>query len=91
MALFCYLGVLCVVPLILNKDDAYVDFHIRQGLVLWIWGVLSIFSLHIPAMGPFLFSFSFFVILMLAGFGVISVFLGKAWRLPMVGFLAKKL
>lgn len=91
MALFSYLGVLCLVPLIFNRDDEYVHFHARQGLVLWIWGVLAIFSLHIPVIGAFFFSFSVLVIALLALAGIASVLLTRAWRLPVVGMVASKL
>jgi len=91
LSLFSYLGVLCLVPLIFNKDDEYVNFHARQGLVLWIWGVLAIFSLHIPVVGAFFFSFSVLVIAIFAVIGVVSVLLTRAWRLPVVGMVASKL
>ncbi|MBF0448117.1 MAG: hypothetical protein HQL67_07960 [Magnetococcales bacterium] len=91
LALFSYLGVLCLVPLIFNKDDEYVNFHARQGLVLWIWGVLSIFSLHIPVAGAFFFSFSVLVIAMFAAIGIVSVVLTRAWRLPVIGMIASRL
>ncbi|MBF0357290.1 MAG: hypothetical protein HQL70_01710 [Magnetococcales bacterium] len=91
LSLLSYLGVLCLVPLIFNKDDEYVHFHARQGLVLWIWGVLAIFSLHIPVVGAFFFSFSVLAIALFAVIGIISVLLTRAWRLPVVGMVAGKL
>ncbi|MBF0448893.1 MAG: hypothetical protein HQL67_11885 [Magnetococcales bacterium] len=91
LALFSYLGVLCLVPLVFNKNDEYVHFHARQGLILWIWGVLSIFSLHIPVIGGFFFSFSVLVIALFALIGIVSVLMTRAWQLPVVGNLARKL
>jgi fumarate reductase subunit D len=91
LSIFSYLGVLCLVPLIFNRDDEYVNFHARQGLVLWIWGVLSIFSLHIPVIGAFFFSFSVLVIAIFAVIGIVSVLLTRAWKLPVVGVVASKL
>ena len=91
MAALSYLGVLCLVPLIFSRNDEYVTFHARQGLVLWIWGVLAIFSLHIPVLGAFFFSSSVFFITMLALAGIVSVFFSQTWRLPGVDILARKL
>ncbi|MEO5378724.1 MAG: hypothetical protein H7832_13210 [Magnetococcus sp. DMHC-6] len=91
MALFSYLGVLCLVPLLFNKDDEFVHFHARQGLVLWIWGVLAVFSLHIPVLGGFFFSFSVLMISLLAFVGLLSVVLTRAWRLPVISTLAGRL
>ena len=45
MAMLSYLGVLCLVPLIRNREDQFVDFHARQGLVIWIIGIFAIFML----------------------------------------------
>ena len=90
MALISYLGVLCLVPLIFNRDDEFVDFHARQGLVLWVWGVLSIFSLHIPIIGPFFFSSSVFFITVMVLAGLVSVLLSKRWKLPIVSLFSHK-
>lgn len=89
LAIFSYLGVLCLVPVLFNKEgDEYVHFHSRQGLVLWIWGVLAIFSLYIPVLGGFIFSFSVLVISLYSVVGVISVLFTRAWRLPFVGHVS---
>ncbi len=91
MALFSYMSVLCLVPLILNKNDEFVDFHSRQGLVLWIWGIISVFSLKIPGIGGFFFSFSVAFILALSLVGIVSVLFYRAWKIPVISGLAKRL
>ncbi|MGK5094571.1 hypothetical protein WDW89_21480 [Deltaproteobacteria bacterium TL4] len=88
LAMCSYLGILCLVPVVLNKNDEYVYFHSRQGLVLWIWSVLSIFALYIPVIGRLFFGFSAFLILIYSFVGMISVIFTKAWKLPFVGDLA---
>ncbi|MBF0368361.1 MAG: hypothetical protein HQL52_02790 [Magnetococcales bacterium] len=91
LAIFSYLGMLCFVPLIFNRNDEYVHFHARQGLVLWIWGVLAIFSLHIPLLGAFIFSSSVIFVMILSVIGISSVVLSRAWRLPLVAFVADRM
>ena len=91
MAVLSYLGVLCLVPLIFSRDDEYVNFHARQGLILWVWSVLAIFSLHVPIIGPFFFSSSVFFITVLALVGLLSVLLSRMWHLPIVKMFAYKL
>ncbi|MGN7612221.1 hypothetical protein ACQZV8_09075 [Magnetococcales bacterium HHB-1] len=88
LAMLSYMGILCMVPLFLNEEDEYINFHARQGLVLWIWSVISMFALHIPGIGPFFFSFSAAVIALLSVIGMISVLFARAWRLPFIGTLA---
>ncbi|MBF0359069.1 MAG: hypothetical protein HQL70_10720 [Magnetococcales bacterium] len=87
-----YLSILCLVPLMFNpKEDEYVHFHARQGVVLWIWGVIAIFSLYIPVIGSFFFSFSVVVITVFAALGAVSVLMGRAWKLPVIHLVASKI
>ncbi|MBF0429537.1 MAG: hypothetical protein HQL94_11490 [Magnetococcales bacterium] len=91
MALLSYFGVLSLVPLIMNRDDAYVRFHARQGVILWMWEVIAIYTLLVPGLGNLFFRFSSFACLALSVVGVISVLLGRAWKFPVVGDWASKL
>lgn len=91
MAALSYLGILCFVPLMMNQDDEYVYFHAKQGLVIWMWGVLALFTLHVPGIGKGLFAVSTMVVLVLSLIGLIAVALNKAWKLPLVHPLAAKI
>lgn len=90
LAMMSYLGILVFVPLIMNRDDQYVYFHARQGLVIWILGIVAIFTLYLPGVGKFLFS-SFATITLLFSFvGIVSVLFYKAWRLPLIYTLSTR-
>lgn len=91
MAIMSYLGILCLVPLVFSRNDEYVDFHARQGVALWIWGVLAILALYVPGIGRVFFNFSILVISVLSLVGMIAVVFDRAWRLPFVHNLAMKL
>ncbi|MEE8393362.1 MAG: hypothetical protein V3R66_03385 [Rhodospirillales bacterium] len=91
MAAMSYLGILCLVPLTMNKDDEFVYFHARQGLVIWIWSVLAVMALHLPGIGKSIFSISAFAVLALSLAGVAAVLLRKAWKLPLVHTVAAKI
>lgn len=86
-----YLGILSLVTLLLNRDDEYVRFHGRQGVILWIWEVLAIYTLIIPGVGRLFFGMSSFICVVLSIIGLISVMMGRAWRFPVVGSWAAKL
>ncbi|ARJ64567.1 Magnetosome protein MamF [Magnetospirillum sp. XM-1] len=86
MAGLSYLGILCFVPLLMSRDDEYVYFHAKQGLVLWMWSVLAMFALHLPLIGKWLFGFSSMGVLVLSVAGLASVALRRTWRLPLVGY-----
>ena len=91
LALMSYLGVLVFVPLVTNRDDEYVHFHARQGLVIWTFGVIAIFTLYIPGLGKLVFSFLSMAVLVYSVIGVVSVLLHKAWKLPFVHNLSSKI
>lgn len=88
MAAMSYLGILCFVPLLRNRDDEYVNFHAKQGLVIWMWGVLAIFALYLPGVGKWAFSFSMLAVSVLSTIGIVSVLLNRAWKLPFISSIA---
>ncbi|HEY9584116.1 MAG TPA: DUF4870 domain-containing protein [Candidatus Paceibacterota bacterium] len=85
MAALAYIGPLVIVSFIVAKDDPFVKFHIKQGLVLfvievivWIlgmmfyplWSLLQLVNL---------------ATLILAIVGIVRVTQGKEMELPLVG------
>ena len=91
LAILSYMGVLCLVPLATSKKDPYVAFHARQGVVIWMWEVLAVYTLMLPGVGKIFFNFTSIACLILSTIGMLAVLLGRAWRLPLVGSLAGKL
>ncbi|HIJ38755.1 MAG TPA: hypothetical protein HPP80_07635 [Rhodospirillaceae bacterium] len=88
MAAMSYLGILCFVPLLMSKDDEFVYFHAKQGLVLWMWSVLAMFALHLPGLGRWLFGFSSMAVVVLSVVGLAAVAFRRNWRLPLVSSVA---
>ncbi len=84
MAVISYLGILCFVPLLRNVDDEFVHFHAKQGLVIWMWGVVAIFSLYLPGIGKWMFSMSAMAVVAFSVIGIVSAVLNRAWKLPFV-------
>lgn len=91
LAIMSYLGVLSLVPLVVNRRDSYVLFHARQGVILWMWEVLAIYALLLPGVGKMFFRFSSMACLVLSVLGVAAVLLGRAWKFPLIGNWAEKL
>nr|CAX83782.1 Magnetosome protein MamF [uncultured bacterium] len=88
MAALSYLGILCFVPLLMNRNDEYVAFHARQGLIIWMWGVLAIFALYLPGIGKWAFSISMLAVAVFSIIGLVSVLLNRAWKLPFISSFA---
>jgi uncharacterized membrane protein len=89
-ACMSYLGILALVPLVLNSDDDYARFHARQGVIIWMWEVLAIYALVIPG-GRMFFTISSFLCFTLSVIGLISVLLGRAWKFPVIGDWAESI
>ena len=96
LALFAYIGILFLIPLLAAPNSKFARFHTNQGLVLFItgviWGVISgIVNLivgGVPVLGSLFSILSALVSLalfILAILGIITACTGKAKELPLVG------
>ena len=74
-----------------QPDTHVVEFHARQGFILWLWLLLAMVSLLVPIFGILFFRGSVSFILMFSLFGLISVFLGRFWQMPVIGRLAARM
>jgi uncharacterized membrane protein len=89
MAVLAYLGILIVIPFVMAKNDPFVKFHIRQGLVLVIveiivWFLGSMFLWHLWT----LLQLVNLATLVLPIIGILNVINHKEAELPLVGSLA---
>ena len=105
MAILSYLGPLCLVPLLTGEKDEFVKFHVKQGLVLFIFEALVwiIFSLILGSMtwswytwgalGMFsmLQTLLYLCVGILSVVGIINVLNGQRKELPFVGKFAEKI
>jgi uncharacterized membrane protein len=90
MAILSYLGILIIVPFLTDaKNDPFVKFHIKQGLVLIISWVVGMFIGVIPVLGWILAPlFTIFNVVCLI-IGIINASSGKQKELPLIGTIAK--
>jgi uncharacterized membrane protein len=86
MAIISYLSILVIIPLLSDaKNDPFVKFHIKQGLVLLICEVISYFIFAIPVFGYFLAPLLNLVFLVLAVIGIMHVVNKQTKELPVIG------
>lgn len=78
-----YLGILCLIPLLLKRRNRFAQFHSKQGLLVFI---LSWF-IKIPVIG-WVIGLCLGIIWIIV---IIQVFRKKYWEIPLIGALAKKL
>ncbi len=85
IALLSYLGILIIVPILVDKDNEFVKFHIKQGLVLLIVGIATMFIGIVPIIGWLLAPFILLACLIFAIIGIINVLGKKKKELPIIG------
>lgn len=86
-----YLGILCLVPLILKKDSAFAQHHGKQGLVLLIaWIVLWIGNV-IPVLGQIVWMLGSIALIILMILGSVNALQGRLWQMPVLGAFAKQI
>lgn len=97
LALFAYLEILFLIPLLAAPNSPYARFHANQGLVLFltsiisgvVMGVLAVILIWIPVAGVILIavlgaaiSICMFIFMIL---GIVNAVTGKAKELPIIG------
>jgi uncharacterized membrane protein len=84
IALFAYLGILFIVPLIAGKDSRYARFHANQGIILFICSFLITTLSALPTVG-WVFAVCHVLVVILVIYGIINAVTGKARELPVIG------
>ncbi len=90
-AVISYVGFLCVVSLLLKKDNEFVLFHAKQGLVLFVAEAVVFVVSVIPLLGWLLGILGFLCFSALSVWGVIEALKGNVFRLPLVSDIADKI
>ena len=89
MGILAYIGPLIIVSYLLAKDDPFVKFHIKQGLLLVI-GEVAAWMLGIMFWPLFfLVQIANIFFLVLAVVGIIRTAKGEMKELPFIGHFAK--
>lgn len=95
IAWLSYLWILVVIPLIVQKDNAYTKFHAKQGIVLLIVSIgLSIAQgilCWIPFLGRMVPALTMLLVFIWMVIGIVNSLNGKADALPLIGRYAEKL
>lgn len=90
-AILAYLWILCLVPLILKKENKFAMFHAKQGLVLFLGELVIGFIGVIPVLGWAILFFGTALFGVLSLIGIVQVLMGKYWKMPVVADIAQKI
>lgn len=86
-----YLGILVLIPFLIKKDDDFVHFHAKQGLIMLIvWIAIAIISM-VPYLGLLFGSVLYVILGIVSLIAIIKVFMGEKWEIPIISTYADKL
>ena len=90
MAILAYLGPLIIISYVAAKDDPFVKFHIKQGLVLLVIEFI-VWALSMFIFLPFLVLWQLLNLatLVLSIVGIVNAIKGREKELPLIGGYAK--
>lgn len=92
MAAIAYLGILFLIPLLAKKDSPFAQYHAKQGLGLFIAGLIIGFASALPIIGWFIIApIGGILTLILFIMGLINALGGKMVPLPIIGKMAEGL
>ncbi|MCB9770949.1 MAG: hypothetical protein H6754_00135 [Candidatus Omnitrophica bacterium] len=89
IAILAYLSILCIIPLLIKKNNIFVLAHSKQGLVLFV-GEVAVFILHI-IFGVWFLKLGMFILLTLSFVGLLAVLRGQYIKMPVVSLIAEKI
>lgn len=89
-AILSYIGILFLVPLLACKNNSFAQFHAKQGLVLFIAEVATMFIAWIPILGWLVGFVCYIIWIVLSIIGIMNVLGGKQVPLPIIGKFAGK-
>lgn len=91
-AVISYLWILCIVALLVKKENKFAYFHARQGLVLFLIGVINVaVSMALPVISWLVTIPLSVALLICAIFGIVQSLMGNYARIPLVAELAEKI
>jgi len=90
LAIISYIGVLCLVPILMKEKDVFVKFHAKQGLVLFIAEIATMLIAWIPILGWFIGFIAWIIWVVLSLMGIMNAAGGKQIPLPLIGKFAEK-
>jgi uncharacterized membrane protein len=88
-ALLSYLAILCIIPLVIKRDNPFVLAHGKQGLVLFV-GEVAVFvaSIILPMI---LIKLVYFLFGLLSLWGIVESLRGNFIKMPVVSEIAEKI
>ena len=89
-AIISYVCFLCIITLILKKDNKFALYHAKQGLVLFVMEVTAFILSIIPILGWLIGVFGYALFLLVSLWGIMQAALGINSRIPIITDISEK-
>lgn len=90
-AMIAYVSFLCIISLLLKKDNKFVLFHAKQGLVLFVFEVICFILSILPLVGTIIKGLGILAFTLLSIWGVWQSFRGQCGRIPFISKFSDKI
>ncbi len=90
-AVLSYLWVLCLIPVFVKKENEFIKFHARQGLMLFMVEIAVGIVGIVPILGSVVHTLGIIVCGLVSLVAIVQVLMGKKWKIPVVSEWSEKL
>ncbi|MBM3246200.1 MAG: hypothetical protein FJZ13_02600 [Candidatus Omnitrophica bacterium] len=90
-AVISYISFLCIIALVLRKDNKFALYHAKQGLVLFVFEVAGFVLSIIPVLGWAIKTFGTAIAILISLWGILQALMGNYGRIFLVSDIADKI
>ena len=90
-AVISYISFLCIISLLLKKDNKFAIYHAKQGLVLFVFEVVAFIISVIPVLGFIISTLGLIVFTPVSLWGILQSSMGHYTRIPVISKIADKI
>ena len=85
LALFCYLGMMVILPLVAKPNSEFIRYHANQGIVLILFSLMATVAGIIPILGWLVAGVAYVFICVCVIIGIVHACKGVKAPLPLIG------
>jgi len=90
-AVISYISFLCIISLVLKKDNKFAVYHAKQGLVLFVFEVVCFIVSVIPILGWLLGKGGLVLFTLASVWGILQALMGNRSRILLISDIADKI
>jgi uncharacterized membrane protein len=90
-AVISYISFLCIVALLLKKENKFALFHAKHGLALFVMQIISFLLSIIPIFGWLVRTVGLALFIIASLWGIFKALKGEYYRFPVVSDIADKI